>query len=171
MKNIYDDFKLCDEQKMNELLNEYNKKLCEVKINSQQNNFEEKLEALLKSAKLCLHYVNNLIKTCKNSDDLKCLTNVQSFFLTSFENLKTVYEKNELEIKESFESEFSNNLTGFFDSVFVFLQNLFDFYNFETNAKIKSSLFAMIISTIDLAKGVNKQNILSLKIFSLFRRK
>ena len=171
MNNIYDDFRLCDEQKMCELVNAYNKKLNEVKIFSTENNFDEKLVSLLDSESLCLHYINNLIKTCKNKEDLNCLLDAQKFFMSSFENLKTLYEKQDTNIDENVDSNFSNNITGFFDSVFCFLQNLFDFFNFETNAKIKSTIFGLIISCIDIAKKINSQNMLQLKVFSLFARK
>ena len=171
MNNIYDDFRLCDEQKMCKLVNAYNKKLNEIKIFSTENNFDEKLVSLLDSEKLCLHYINNLIKTCKNKEDLNCLLDAQNFFMSSFENLKTLYEKQNFMLDENVDSHFSNNITGFFDSIFCFLQNLFDFFNFETNAKIKSTIFSLIISCIDIAKKINSQNILQLKVFSLFARK
>lgn len=169
--NNYDDFRLIDEDKLNKLVCEYNNKLNEVKIYNFEENFEEKFESLQNCLSGCLHYINNMILSSKNKEILNELSLAKENLLRFEENLNVLYEKDGVKDVDNFNKSFSNNKQGFFDCLFDFLENLFDFENFEVNGKIKASLNSMIKEVIEILKKINNLDIDSLKILSLFFRR
>ena len=169
--NDYNDFRLIDEDKLNKLACEYNNKLNEVKIYNFEENFEEKFKNLQNCLSGCLHYVNNMILSSKNKEILNELSLIKDNLLRFEENLNVLYEKDGSKDEDNFDKSFSNNKQGFFDCLFGFLENLFDFENFEVNGKIKASLNSMIKEVIEILKKINNLDVNVLKIFSLFFRK
>ncbi len=169
MNNIYyDDFKLIDEQKMNELACEYNKKLNSVKINQVDNEFREKFDNLMNNLLLSLHYVRNLIMQSKNNENFSKLKQIEAKLLNFEESLKILYEIDKSQNNEEIEQTYSNNKQGLIESLLQLLRSLIDFENFEYNAKIKTSLQVFINDVIQILKDINFLNLETKKIFSLF---
>ncbi|MGN1208250.1 MAG: hypothetical protein ACI4TI_02155, partial [Christensenellales bacterium] len=134
------------------------------------DEINKKFDLMLESLQKSLHYCKNLINLANNKDNLKELEDIKTELISFEEKLKMLYDENETHKEIGFESNFSNNKDGLLEALLSFLQNLFDFVQFEDNVKIKSSLMGIISKTFEILKKIVGINVPVLKIFSLFKK-
>lgn len=165
---MYNDFKLISEEKLNILMQEYNKKL-KVKINNFNNeDFKDKLNSLLQNLKNCLHYLKNLILNIKRSINLEELQVKYKEIQDIIDKIKLLYEISDIETLEN-SNNYNYNVSDIIESLLSSLEIIFEFLIIENNAKIKISLENIFFQIIDIIKFFNKIDLKTTKIVSLFK--
>lgn len=173
---MYNDFPIISETDFLKIKNAYNEKLNKIKSLNIEENFSEKFNKIKENLLFSLHYIENLIKFCKNIEDKNLLQEIQGEINNILENLKNLYEVGEIEENNNLniktETNVTNNLKNASFYLLCFLEELFVLIEYEHNIKIKLALNSNFLSAIEQLKKINSliKSTNTLKVFSLFKR-
>lgn len=170
MQKNYNDYKIIDENKFEEMSLAYAKKLARVKTNSVGENIDDKLKKMLENLNFCLHILNNLILGAKNKDNLEIFLFTKNQIEEFLKKLQILYERENVDKLLEIKNEILLSEKVFTNEFISFLQNLFEFLGSETNVKIKISLENMMVEGLNVLKEFNKLQVSKQRIFSLFKK-
>ena len=173
---MYNDFPIISENEMLKLKNAYNERFNRTKSLNLEENFIERFNKVILFLQNSLHYIENLLNLSKNLDNKNTLKGIQRIFLENIENLKILFEINEIENINDIENINNNNINSNIQKanfyLYSFLEELFYLVSYENNIKIKSALSNVYLSTLEQIKKLNNLIVITknFKIVSLFKR-